>query len=172
MSSSRSTPTTDRFLAVARVIGAKGLRGGLRLELVTDWPERLAVGATVRIDGGGTDEVTEIEQGGRTPILYLAGVTTREAAEALSGRYLQMREQPLPEGSFYWDDLIGLRVETEDGTAVGELVEIFRAGGNEVFRVIGPAGERLVPALRSAVVDIDLPRRRMVVAPDDAEEVR
>ena len=172
MSSSRSTPTTERYLAVARVLGAKGLRGGLRIELVTDWPERLVEGATVRIEGGTVDRVSEIEQGGRTPILYLASVTTRDDAQALVGRYLEMPEQPLPAGSFYWEDLFGLRVETEDGTLVGELVEIFRAGGNEVYRVVGPSGERLIPALRSAVREIDLAARRMVVAADDAEEVR
>jgi 16S rRNA processing protein RimM len=172
MSSSRSTPTTDRYLAVARVIGAKGLRGGLRVELVTDWPERLDVGSTVRIEGGPSLRITEVELGGRTRVLYLEGIATREAAEALSGRYLEMPERPLPEGSFYWEDLVGLRVETEDGAHVGELVEIFRAGGNEVYRVVGPAGERLVPALRSVVREIDLASGRMVVAPEDAEEVR
>ena len=55
---------------------------------------------------------------------------------------------------------------------MGELVEIFRAGGNEVYRVLGPAGERLIPALRSAVREIDLERGVMVVADDEAEEVR
>lgn len=172
MSSSRSTPTTDRYLAVARILGAKGLRGGLRLELVTDWPERLAVGATVRVEGGESHQVVDAEQGGRTPVVYLSGVTTREAAESLAGRYLEMPEQPLPDGTFYWEDLVGVRVETEDGVTVGTLAEIFRAGGNEVYRIVGPAGERLVPALRSVVREIDLAGRRMVVAPDDAEEVR
>jgi ribosomal 30S subunit maturation factor RimM len=51
-------------------------------------------------------------------------------------------------------------------------VEVFRAGGNEVYRIVGPAGERLVPALRSAVHRIDLEAGLMVVAPDEAEEVR
>jgi ribosomal 30S subunit maturation factor RimM len=55
---------------------------------------------------------------------------------------------------------------------VGELVEVFRAGGNEVYRIVGPTGERLVPALRSAVQRIDLEAGVMVVAPDEAEEVR
>ena len=68
--------------------------------------------------------------------------------------------------------IIGLRVESPDGEAVGELVEIFRAGGNEVYRIVGPAGERLVPALRSAVQRIDLAAGVMIVAPDEAEEIR
>ena len=74
--------------------------------------------------------------------------------------------------AYFWDDLVGLRVELADGTTVGELVEVFRAGGNEVYRVVGPTGERLLPALRSVVERVDLDAGLMVVAPDEAEEIR
>jgi ribosomal 30S subunit maturation factor RimM len=67
---------------------------------------------------------------------------------------------------------VGLDVVDAQGAAIGELVEVFRAGGNEVYRIVGPAGERLVPALRSMVLDVDLAAGRMTVAPEDAEEVR
>ena len=94
------------------------------------------------------------------------------AAEAIIGRYLEMPPHDLPEGAFYWDDLIGLDVRDIRGEAIGELVEIFRAGENEVYRIVGPRGERLVPALRSVVLEIDLDARRMTVADDDSVEVR
>ena len=75
------------------------------------------------------------------------------------GRYLEAPARALPEGEYYWDELIGLAVVEPDGAAVGELVEIFRAGGNEVYRVVGTAGERLIPALRTSVLDAStLPR--------------
>lgn len=173
-SSSRSSTTPSRRrLAVARVLGVKGLRGGVRVELLTDWPEALTEGASVHPDG--SDDVLVVartETGGRVPVLYFAGRETRESVEALVGRYLEVPQRDLEEGSYFWSDLIGLRVEEPGGVPVGELVEIFRAGGNEVYRVVGPAGERLVPALRSAVLEIDLPGNRMVIAPDDAEVVR
>src|SRR5688500_13448164 len=111
-----------------------------------------------------------MEMGGRVPVLHLVGVDSREAAEPLVGRYLEAPAHELEEGAYYWGDLIGLCVETADGVQIGELVEIFRAGGNEVYRVVGEDGERLVPALRSAVLRIDLEAGRMVIAPDDAEE--
>ena len=83
-----------------------------------------------------------------------------------------MPPHALPEGAYYWDDLVGLEVRDPRGDVVGELVEIFRAGENEVYRVVGPAGERLVPALKTAVLEIDLVAGRMTVADDDAIEVR
>ena len=105
-------------------------------------------------------------------MIHLDGIDTREAADALAGRYLEVPARALEPGAYYWDDLVGLRVEAPGGEPVGELVEVFRAGGNEVYRIVGPAGERLVPALRSVVQRIDLEAGVMVVAPDDAEEVR
>lgn len=116
--------------------------------------------------------IERVESGGRSLVLYLTGVATREAAEALVGRYLEAPGPALPEGTYYWDQLIGLAVVDSRGGVVGELVEIFRAGGNEVYRVVGPTGERLVPALRSVVLEIDLDARRIVVADEDAVEIR
>jgi 16S rRNA processing protein RimM len=173
-SSSRSSPTpSDRRLAVARILGAKGLAGAVRVELLTDWPERLMPGTALWLDGESEPvRVARVETGGRAAVLHLDGIATREAAEALLGRYLEVPARALPEETYYWDDLIGLRVEEPDGTPVGELVEVFRAGEAEVYRVVGDGGERLVPALHSAVVSIDLEDNLMVVTPDDAEEVR
>lgn len=133
----------------------------------------MAAGAEVWIPGSAVPtRIGRVESGRRTPVLHLDGVATREAAEALVGTYLEAQAVALDEGAYYWDDLVGLRVELPDGSRVGELVEVFRAGGNEVYRVVGDAGERLVPALRSVVQRIDLEAGLMVVAPDDAEEVR
>jgi 16S rRNA processing protein RimM len=116
--------------------------------------------------------IGRVEAGGRVPVIHLDGIDTREAAEALTGRDLEVPTRPLEADTYYWDDLVGLRVEAPDGATLGELVEVFRAGGNEVYRVVGPAGERLVPALRTVVRRIDLDAGVMVVGPDDSEEVR
>ena len=133
----------------------------------------MAPGAELWLEGDNEPiRIMRIESGGRTTVLHLDRFTTREAAEALSDRYLEAPVQQLPEGSYYWDELVGLRVEEPGGAPVGKLVEIFRAGDNEVYRVLGERGERLVPALRSSVLRIDLDAGLMVVAADDAEEVR
>ncbi len=113
-----------------------------------------------------------MESGGRGLVLHLAGIGSREAAEAVAGRYLEADARALEPDTYFWEDLTGLRVGDAAATDVGELVEIFRAGGNEVYRIVGASGERLIPALRSVVREIDLERGVMIVADDDAEEVR
>lgn len=145
----------------------------MRLETLTDWPERIAPGAEVWLDGTSSPtRVDRVETGGRTLVAYLGGIDSRDAADAVVGRYLEMPPHELPEGAYYWDDLVGLEVHDPRGAVVGELVEIFRAGENEVYRIVGPSGERLVPALRRVVLEVDLAARRMTVADDDAVEVR
>jgi 16S rRNA processing protein RimM len=130
-------------------------------------------GAELWLEGDDAPlRIERIEAGGRTTVLHLDRFTSRDAAEAVAGQYLEAPARDLPEETYYWDDLVGLRVEEPDGTLVGTLVEIFRSGGAEVYRIVGDAGERLVPALRSAVLRIDLPAGLIVVAPDDAVEVR
>jgi 16S rRNA processing protein RimM len=146
------------------VLGAKGLAGALRIELLTDWPERLAPGAEVFVeDEEDPRRVVETELGGRLPVLRLDGIDGRGAAEALIGRYLEVPSRSLPAGSYYWHQLVGLRVSDPAGAPLGTVEEVFRAGENEVYRIVGPDGEMLVPALRDVVRRIDLEAGEMVV---------
>jgi 16S rRNA processing protein RimM len=170
-SSWRSPPTNER-LTVARIAAVKGLAGALKIEPLTDFPERLSSGAEVYLEGDlEPRRIAEANWVGRVPTLRLEGVSTREAAAALVGRYLELPARELPEGSYYWHQLEGLHVVDAAGAELGELVEVFRAGENEVYRVVGEQGELLIPALRSVVREIDLAAGRMVIE-YDIEEVR
>ena len=170
MSSWRSSATTER-LAVARVLGAKGLAGAVRIESLTDHPERLAAGETLWLENEAEPRrILESAWGGRVPVLQLEGVSDRSTAERLAGRYLEAPPTPLAPDAYYWHQLIGLAVTDEAGAELGAVVEVFRAGENEVYRIQGPAGELLVPALREVVRLIDLDAGRMVVR-YEAEEV-
>ena len=157
---------------MARVLGAKGLAGAFRVEPLTDRPERLAVGSALFLEGEHeARRVMAAEPGGRTPVLTVEGIGDRESAAALLGRYLEVDLEPLPAGSYYWHQIVGLQVTDETGADLGHVVEVFRAGENEVYRVEGPGGELLLPSLRDVVLAIDLAEGRMAVR-YDAEEVR
>jgi len=143
----------------------------LRIEALTDHPERLAAGAAIWIeDETASRTILEAGWGGRVPVLRLEGISDRVAAERLVGRYLEAPAEALPADTYYWHQLIGLAAVDEAGTELGHVVEIFRAGENEVYRIEGPAGELLIPALREVVRSIDLASGRMVVR-YEAEEV-
>lgn len=165
MSSSTSKPASEP-LAVARVMGVRGLKGDLRVMSLTDAPERLAVDQLVVVEGETAPRrILEVSTSKHGPVLRIEGVTDRDAASALIGRHLAPPDAPgeLPAGTYWWHELEGLEVVTVDGAVIGRLEEVFRAGPNEVYRVVGPGGELLVPALRAVVTEIDLAAGRMTI---------
>jgi 16S rRNA processing protein RimM len=165
----RSSPTTER-LVVARVTGAKGLTGTLRIEVLTDWPEHLDPGSVVFLEGEDhARRIAAVERGGRIPAIRLDDVTTRDAADALVGRYLEAEAEPLPGDTFYWHEIEGMAVVDESGAGIGTVEEVFRAGGAEVYRIKRSDGsELLIAGIRDVVRQIDPDARRMVIrVPDE-----
>jgi 16S rRNA processing protein RimM len=165
MSSSTSSPTND-LLAVARVMGVRGLGGELRVMPLTDAPERLAAGALVLVEGEETPRrIAATGPSRQGVILSLDGITDRDVAKALVGRHLLApgAAPELPAGTYWWHQLEGLDVIDENGRSLGRLDEVFRVGSNEVYRVVGAEGELLVPALHSVVTAIDLDTGRMTI---------
>ncbi len=165
MTSSTSKPTSE-LLAVARVMGVRGLKGDLRVMSLTDASERFAVGELVVVEGEREPRaITEVGSSRHGPVLRLAGITDRDEAAALIGRHLLAPTGPdaLPAGTYWWHVLEGLEVVTPSGRAIGQLEEVFRAGANEVYRVVGPDGDVLVPSHHSIVDTIDLAAGQMTI---------
>jgi 16S rRNA processing protein RimM len=152
---------TDSFLAVARVAGAHGVRGELRCELLTDFPERLK--HTHRLYSGESHTPLDVErarlQGGRAAILKISGIDSRNDAESLRGQMLYVPEAeavPLSKGSYFWHQIVGLRVRSTDGQDLGTVTEILQTGSNDVYAVRDDHREVLIPAIKDVVKGIDL----------------
>ena len=63
----------------------------------------------------------------------------------------------LEEDEYFVTDLIGLKVEAEDGTVLGELKEVMPTGANDVYIVRQKTGkELLLPAIKDCILDVDL----------------
>ena len=92
----------------------------------------------------------------------------RSATSALhSGGYLEVpfaEIKPLPVGSWYHHQLLGLRVETEAGEPLGEIVDVLEKPANDVWVTRRDGDEHLIPATKDAVVNVDLDGCRVVVA--------
>ncbi len=70
---------------------------------------------------------------------------------------------PLEEGEYYEHQVVGLAVVEQDGTPLGKVREILSTGANDVYIVVGPEGELLLPAIEPVILEIDLQAGRMVV---------
>jgi 16S rRNA processing protein RimM len=163
-------------LVVARVRGFHGLRGAVRLESLTDRAEeRFAVGKSLFIEG--TERPLTILEAAPDNLgwrVRFAEVEDRSAAELLRDAYLEAVVAPgdaLPRGEYYWHQIVGASVVDVDGTVLGEVTDVYRAGGAEVLLVSGPAGEIDVPVVRS-VVRIFAPARGEIVIDGEALGIR
>jgi 16S rRNA processing protein RimM len=159
-----TTPADER-VAVGLVRGLHGLGGAVRVEVLSDDPDRFAVGSVLFAEGDDSP-LTIAWSGPAKPglLVSFAQIRTREAAERLRDRYLVADPAPLPEGSYYWHEVRGLAVSTTEGESLGSVVDVFRAGAGEVYVVRGgDRGEVLVPAVRDVVVALDPPAGRLVV---------
>jgi 16S rRNA processing protein RimM len=160
----------DGYLAVARIVGAHGIRGEVRCALLTDFPERFKRGLHVFLgDERNAREVERARLERNRVLLKLNGVDSRTDAEALRGATIFVAEADavrLPRGSYFWHQIIGLRVRTTDGRALGSVAEIIETGSNDVYVVRGKPpdhGELLLPAIKDVVRKIDLARGEITV---------
>jgi 16S rRNA processing protein RimM len=153
-------------------MGAHGVRGELKVEILTDDPHRF--GRLDRVLVGLEDEepVAWPLEGYRLhkgrALLKLANCDDRNAAETLRGYLIQIPSEealPLEEGEYYEHQVIGLDVWTAAGERLGELIEILYTGANDVYvvRGQGQAREILIPAIEGVVLAVDLEAGRLVV---------
>ncbi|MDY6875151.1 MAG: ribosome maturation factor RimM [Chloroflexota bacterium] len=161
-----------RYLAVGRVLRPHGVRGELRVGILTDYPERLGQHTCFYLASPDSAEmarcypVEKLRRHKKILLLKLEGCDDRNAAEELGGQLVQIPIEeavPLEEGEYYYFQLIGVRVETESGESLGRVVEVLETGANDVYIVRGPRGEVLLPAVEDVVLKLDLEARQMVV---------
>ena len=164
----------ETAVTVGRISAAHGIRGEVKVEPLTDFPERFQPGSRLWIEG----VAHEVERGRwqrRNVILQLRDVADRNQAEALVGKALLAAEAtPIQEEDVYYlHDVIGLRVEDASGDPLGKLAEVLSTGSNDVYVVRGDRGELLLPALDDVVREVDVPGGRIVVdVPDGIEFAR
>jgi 16S rRNA processing protein RimM len=161
------------YIAVGQIVGPHGIRGEVKVESMTDFPERFRKGASVYLGvSTGDENVVPTEIAAARPhqgrwLVQFANIKDRDAAETLRNQYVLIPEadiMPLGEHENYAHDLIGLEVVTTEDLALGKLIEILFTPANDVYIVRGPAGETLIPATREVIVLVDLPAHRMTVA--------
>jgi 16S rRNA processing protein RimM len=96
---------------------------------------------------------------GERLLIHLEGYVSSDMARSLTGCELYVgRDElpPPPEGEFYWFDLQGLSVYTEDGVCLGRVEEFFPTGSNEVLVVRQGAQETLLPFIKDVILAVDV----------------
>lgn len=102
--------------------------------------------------------VTHLRRVGERILLQLDGCVSREMARLLAGSEICVQREalpPSPDGEFYWWDLEGLTVFTENGECLGRVEEFFPTGSNEVLVVRKGQQETLLPFIKEVILAVD-----------------
>jgi 16S rRNA processing protein RimM len=159
--------TGEGRLVVGKVRGVHGLRGAVRVEVLTDNLARFDAGSTLYREGSAEPlTVASAHQDGPGLLVRFAEVSDRNAADGLRDAYLEAPLEQLAADSFYWHEIVGSHVQTADGEVLGSVTDVFRVGEAEVYEVRGPRGEILVPAVSSVVRELAPAEKRIVVDGD------
>jgi len=156
------------FLVVGMFLHPHGLKGELLMEVMTDFPERLVPGVT--IFAGNTYQPLRIRsrrQHKNSLLLAFDDFHDREAVGVFRNQwaYVSTSDRPtLPDGEYYHHQLLGLRVVSDDGSVLGNIVKILETGANDVYVVRKPDGkEILLPAINQVILEINLEKGEMIV---------
>jgi len=161
----RSTSVPEGHLAVGRILGAHGLRGEVKIESHTDFDSRFDPGRQLLV--GKELLLAEIKSSRPHKGIFLvqfSEISDRFGAEELYNEWLYIPEEAameLGEDAFWVHDIVGLTVQTESNSQLGEVVDVLFTGANEVYIVRPAPGvnrdrDLLIPALEEVVRSVDI----------------
>lgn len=160
-----------QWATIGKVSTLFGVRGELKVRLLTDIPNRFAQLDAVYI---GPEHVRFLIKSvrpykGDMVLLGLEGLNDANTAETVRNLNICIplsQLAKLPPGSYYQHDIIGLGVYRLDGREVGRIIDIITTGSNDVYVIKTTAGQEvLVPAIKDVIKQIDLVRRTMHIDP-------
>ena len=145
-----------RLIEAGKIVNTHGVRGEVKIESWMDTPETLASFESLYLDGARFDVRSAHVHKGHV-IASLAGVENMDAALALKNRVvcIDREEAALPEGSFFYADILGARVVTEAGEELGILTEVMEMPAQNLYVVRGQR-EHLIPAVPDFILSTDL----------------
>jgi len=167
-------PLQDELIPVGKICATHGIRGHLKLHSYSGNIESLQFSETVTLKG---KDGTLKELGLKTVsphaggfIIALDGLNGINLVQPLVGSELCLRREQLPEtaeGEYYWRDLIGITVITDQGMVLGPIADIFETGSSDIYVVRGSNKEYLIPAIADVISEIDIKGNRMIITPMD-----
>ncbi len=149
---------------------AVGLRGEVRLQSFTADPMAIAGYASLALEDGVKVTIAALRPQGKVLVAQVKGVTSREAAEKLTGRELFFDRAELPEtedeDEFYLADLAGLEVRDETGKVTGTVIAAHDFGAGDILEIRPVAGASfMAPFTKAAFPVVDVGAGYLVFVP-------
>ena len=158
------------FITIGEIVKTRGLRGCMKVLSFVDTQDISAEFEFVYTqDNSGQKKLynlRKIDISGKFLFVELDGIDDVDLAKTFVGCKIVIPGnmlKELPEGEYYWKDIIGLDVYSEEGKLLGQIESVFPTGSNDVYVCKGGEREILLPAIADVIKSIDIDRRVMNV---------
>jgi 16S rRNA processing protein RimM len=154
----------NKEIVLGKVGAVYGIKGWLKIHSFTDEQEAILDYFPWSLKLGNNRQSVEIvdwRKHNNGLVVHVAGIDDRDIAQKLVGSEILVNESALsdlPEGEFYWRDLIGMSVVTDKGYDLGQVSDLMETGANDVLVVKANIKdgfgkkERLIPYLFDQVI--------------------
>lgn len=162
----------DDAVEVARIVGAWGVKGGIKLRALSADPQALFSSKRWHLLPPDKPlmpgapalprllRIVQAREQGDYIVATCHELQDRTSAEALKGARVLVPRSSFPtpdEGEFYWIDLIGLTVVNRSGVELGRVDTLIETGPHCVLSIVGadPRHPVLVPFVDAYVDEVD-----------------
>lgn len=160
------------LVEIGKIVKAQGLDGKLKVKVYSGEPELLGslkdifLGPIVAIQ---SFRLISSRSQGKFAIISLAEIVDRNSSESLVGQSvwaLKVHLPPLSTDEFYWHEIVGLSVQTDQGQHLGRVTSLIATGAHDVMVVTGCTDEEyLIPVIREIIISQDKEAGVLVIAP-------
>ncbi len=160
------------MIAVGKINKSVGLKGEVKVALLTDSPDRFRTLKAVWIGGEEATatryKIQSVRVSPASVVMQVEKVQTRTAADALRGHFVFVadKDEVKPRrGSYFIREIVGMKVVTEAGESIGTVEEVMQLPANDVWVVTSGKKEFLIPAIKEVIRSVDVGGRTIIIRP-------
>lgn len=158
------------YFCIGKIVGTRGLKGELKVETYTDFPEDFYEIKNIFLDVNSEPLNIKNIRVHKSQVLILSdGVENCTQAEAFRGKFLYAfkKDIPLQEDRFFIEELKGCTVsDAKTNKVYGTVKDIFNTGANDIYTIANENGEEyLLPIIEGTIEKINLEDNKITVNP-------
>ncbi|MBF8982165.1 16S rRNA processing protein RimM [Lutibacter sp. B2] len=159
------------LLKVGQIVNTQGIRGEVRVYLLSDYKERFEELEWVYMDGNIEEKfyIEKVRYKNNLVILKIKGIDDCNTAELYRNKYLTIDRADariLPEDTYLIVDLIGLDVYSVEGELIGKLKNVIQGTANDLYEITSeknPTKTILIPVVEEFIKKVDIEEGKIIV---------
>ena len=160
----------EEYFEIGQIVNTSGLKGVIKIKPFTDDITRFENLKTIYVEQGkklNEFTIENVKYSKKLVLLKFKGIDDINQTIPLKNCYLKINRKDaveLEEDSYFIVDLIGIEVYTDENVCLGNLIDVFPTGSNDVYVVKDELGKQiLLPAIKEVIKQVDIENKKMIV---------